>query len=590
MFGMKHALNTMVGNQFIRGDNSTRSLDSSTAVDYIHALRILTTLTHSTNIVTLYQAGEQIYREFDKVCVIDHGRQTYYGPGSSATSYFESIGFYWNPRSTTADFLTSMTDPNKCKMGRESSYWKELQDGLTSYDEELRSGRDAQDFRDAVMQDKSRRSGAGRPLRSLAPATDMVLDKAKLPTPPSRQSCHEQSLLQHACPDTLNRQFILRHQSHFKRHLHHRRDPLLEHRRDRVDADVRGYRHDRWTLHNFQTYYFRILSPSRARVGEEFGRLANFDGTMMIQCSKAHLIPGIPSASIANKGTPLPPLSIHRVLTYDPKVCYLPGAQQGTDFVSGTDFLEESWGHERANVWRNSSIVLAFTLGHLSTALIGVEFPEYRVPGTSTKTYTKPHSGKPKQPLLPLSEPEPPPPRSRRRKTNSPPTTSSEATPENSSLHEKPTTRDTGKDLRGGGGPYYTHGSQQPTPGAGKTTLLDTLPQRKRVGVVSGSFLLDGKPLRMDFARSAGSAEQQDVHNGAEAPSDILSEDFDDVLLLTARGSEVYFGPIGDNGTTIVDYFERNGALKAANAAEYILEVGSHPPTRSPSDKWRLKK
>lgn len=229
MFGMMHTLNTMVGNQFIRGvsggerkrvsiievsifihsshhhqpslvstnlpqkkalasratvnawDNSTRGLDSSTAVDYIHALRILSTLTHSTNIVTLYQAGEQIYKEFDKVCVIDNGRQIYYGPGCAAISYFESIGFYRNPRSTTADFLTSVTDPNKRRVKpgwegkvpltpleletafRNSSHWTALQEELTAYDEEVRSGRDARDFRDAVKQDKSRRSGKGSP-------------------------------------------------------------------------------------------------------------------------------------------------------------------------------------------------------------------------------------------------------------------------------------------------------------------------------------------------------------------------------------------------------------------------------------------
>lgn len=79
IFGMKHTLNTFVGNQNFRGisggerkrvsiiealasratinawDNSTRGLDSSTAVDYIKSLRILTSLTHATTIVTLYQ-------------------------------------------------------------------------------------------------------------------------------------------------------------------------------------------------------------------------------------------------------------------------------------------------------------------------------------------------------------------------------------------------------------------------------------------------------------------------------------------------------------------------------------------------------
>lgn len=37
--------------------------------------------------------------------------------------------------------------------------------------------------------------------------------------------------------------------------------------------------------------------------------------------------------------------------------------------------------------------------------------------------------------------------------------------------------------------------------GAGKTTCLDVLAQRKNIGVVSGSMLVDGRPVGGDFAR-----------------------------------------------------------------------------------------
>jgi len=50
--------------------------------------------------------------------------------------------------------------------------------------------------------------------------------------------------------------------------------------------------------------------------------------------------------------------------------------------------------------------------------------------------------------------------------------------------------------------------------GAGKTTLLDNLALRKRVGTVSGEFLMDGKRLMPDFERSTAFVEQQDVHDG----------------------------------------------------------------------------
>ncbi|KAK0388122.1 hypothetical protein NLU13_4366 [Sarocladium strictum] len=48
--------------------------------------------------------------------------------------------------------------------------------------------------------------------------------------------------------------------------------------------------------------------------------------------------------------------------------------------------------------------------------------------------------------------------------------------------------------------------------GAGKTTLLNTLAQRINFGVVTGDFLVDGRPLPKSFQRATGFAEQMDVH------------------------------------------------------------------------------
>jgi len=48
--------------------------------------------------------------------------------------------------------------------------------------------------------------------------------------------------------------------------------------------------------------------------------------------------------------------------------------------------------------------------------------------------------------------------------------------------------------------------------GAGKTTLLNTLAQRINFGVVTGDFLVDGRPLPKSFQRSTGFAEQMDIH------------------------------------------------------------------------------
>ena len=43
------------------------------------------------------------------------GQQIYYGPAAGAKKYFEDMGWYCLPRQTTADFLTSVTNPQERK-------------------------------------------------------------------------------------------------------------------------------------------------------------------------------------------------------------------------------------------------------------------------------------------------------------------------------------------------------------------------------------------------------------------------------------------------------------------------------------------
>ena len=65
-------------------DNSTRGLDASTALQWTKAIRALTDIMGLSSIVTLYQAGNGIYDLFDKVLVLDEGKEIYYGPMQQA--------------------------------------------------------------------------------------------------------------------------------------------------------------------------------------------------------------------------------------------------------------------------------------------------------------------------------------------------------------------------------------------------------------------------------------------------------------------------------------------------------------------------
>ncbi|KAM0191029.1 hypothetical protein ACHAPI_009093 [Fusarium lateritium] len=198
MFNIEHTRHTIVGDHFVRGvsggerkrvsiaegmitnaailswDNSTRGLDASTALDFAKSLRIQTNLYKTTTFVSLYQASENIYDLFDKVMVIDEGRQVYFGPAASARSYFESLGFAPRPRQTSADYLTGCTDswereyaPGRSEENaphdsesltqafKQSDAWKSLEAEMIEYKASLAHEADTHnDFQTAVKESK----------------------------------------------------------------------------------------------------------------------------------------------------------------------------------------------------------------------------------------------------------------------------------------------------------------------------------------------------------------------------------------------------------------------------------------------------
>ncbi|KAI9362223.1 ABC-2 type transporter-domain-containing protein [Pilaira anomala] len=80
-------------------------------------------------------------------------------------------------------------------------------------------------------------------------------------------------------------------------------------------------------------------------------------------------------------------------------------------------------------------------------------------------------------------------------------------------------------------------------------------------------------------------------------PSSILFSYFDHLLLLVRGGKTAYYGEIGEDARTMIDYFESNGGPKCsseANPAEYILEVvgagTAGKATRDWADIWQESK
>ncbi|KAK9233726.1 ABC-2 type transporter-domain-containing protein [Lipomyces kononenkoae] len=195
--GIEHTYDTKVGNEFVRGvsggerkrvsiieclatrgsvfcwDNSTRGLDASTALDYTKALRALTDTLGLASIVTLYQAGNGIYNLFDKVLVLDEGKQIFYGPMKDARPFMEGLGFLCGDGANVADFLTGVTvaTERQIRKGYENSFPRNADMLLAEYEKSSIQARmleeynypktvtakeRTEDFKEAVAHEKDR--------------------------------------------------------------------------------------------------------------------------------------------------------------------------------------------------------------------------------------------------------------------------------------------------------------------------------------------------------------------------------------------------------------------------------------------------
>ncbi|KAK1485692.1 ABC-2 type transporter [Colletotrichum cuscutae] len=158
--GIQHTFDTKVGNEFVRGvsggerkrvsiiecmatrgsvfcwDNSTRGLDASTALEYTKAVRAMTDVLGLASIVTLYQAGNGIYNLFDKVLVLDNGKEMYYGPMKEARPFMEQLGFICSDGANVADFLTGVTVPTEraIQPGKEKTFPRTAEALRTAYE------------------------------------------------------------------------------------------------------------------------------------------------------------------------------------------------------------------------------------------------------------------------------------------------------------------------------------------------------------------------------------------------------------------------------------------------------------------------
>ncbi|KAH8704355.1 ABC-2 type transporter-domain-containing protein [Phaeosphaeriaceae sp. PMI808] len=245
-----------------------------------------------------------------------------------------------------------------------------------------------------------------------------------------------------------------------------------------------------------------------------------FDGSD-IKCVPPNLIPAVPSAQPQFQS------------------CTVQGSKPGSASVSGSAYLAVSFGFRKSHLWRNFFIILSFFLLFVAVTALGMEAQRASNRGGAITIFRRGQA-----------------PNLKRRPGHEEDYHTSEdeyyeedyyehesqkeiaetrPSPDQAMKHQavftwhtvdcvipyKGETRQLLHNVQG----YVKPGkltALMGSSGAGKTTLLNALAQRLHFSTVTGDFRVGGQPLPSSFQRSAGFAEQMDIHEPSQTVREAL--------------------------------------------------------------------
>lgn len=161
IFGLSHLPKTIVGNDYVRGvsggerkrisiieslianglvylwDNSTKGLDSSTALEFINSLYLLKELKR-THFVGINQISEKMIVKFDKILLFIQNKQIFYGTIAELLQFLSDCGFNKPSGTTDIEFINNILGDTTLNINEleskwfKSSYYKNLISQLDS--------------------------------------------------------------------------------------------------------------------------------------------------------------------------------------------------------------------------------------------------------------------------------------------------------------------------------------------------------------------------------------------------------------------------------------------------------------------------
>ncbi|KKY15173.1 putative abc-2 type transporter [Diplodia seriata] len=199
------------------------------------------------------------------------------------------------------------------------------------------------------------------------------------------------------------------------------------------------------------------------------------------------------------------------------RVCDAVGAQPGAGYVSGDAYLWTAFRFENVHRWRNFGAVVGFIFLFMFTYLLATEYISEKRSRGEVLVFRRGHA--PASPVVARDDVETAA-RDQHGGIMGSPGATGEIAEQSSVFHWQNLcyeikTKAGSKRLLDRVDGWIKPGTLTAlmgVSGAGKTTLLDTLAARTTMGVVTGDVLLDGLPRNMNFQRSTGYVQQQDLH------------------------------------------------------------------------------
>ncbi|RHZ45989.1 putative ABC transporter [Aspergillus thermomutatus] len=229
-----------------------------------------------------------------------------------------------------------------------------------------------------------------------------------------------------------------------------------------------------------------------------------------IQCVTPNIVPDGPNAQLGHQS------------------CAIQGNSPDQLVVRGSNYIESAFTYTRSHLWRNFGIIIAWFVFFVALTMFGTELQKPNKGGSSVTIFKRNEAPKDVEEAVKNKElPEDVESGEKENAANTPQNAESGDGSEVKDIAQS-TSIFTWQDVNytipyKGGQRKLLQGVQgyvkpgrltalMGASGAGKTTLLNTLAQRVNFGVVTGTFLVDGKPLPKSFQRATGFAEQMDIH------------------------------------------------------------------------------